>query len=239
MSIEDNFQNLESTVEDLDESVRSNTSATNGLLDAVKELTEYVKANPSVLNVSNSFLGGATAAPPERENWCGFLEGDKVVYVGSVYKSGLNGTVKFHATRAFRDGEVPVIRADNNAEDVFPARSTILASSLEQYDKPEQPWYKGEPTGDRDEWNERILRAAAEEGFHVTFLYEKPRSLAYLSDDEPTPETRRVTISSVTSLPSAYDFGDSVVHAKGFDTGRHAPRNFRLDRIKSFVRYSD
>lgn len=242
MSIETKLEDLDSSVEDWDDSVRSNTSALNSLVDAVKDLTEIVKGKPQTVNVSNAFSRADTinaaltrSTPtdePVQENFCGFLEGDRVLYVSSVYKTGLPGVVKFHNTRAFRDGEVPVIREDSNVEDVFPARSTILASALEHYEAPApEQWYNGDPEGSMYEWNERLLRAAADEGFYVGFIYQKPESL--------TPTAKRVTISRVTSTPSASDFGASVVTAVGYDPESHGPRNFRLDRIKSYVRPSE
>lgn len=240
MSIETTFENLEATVEDLDDTIKSNTSATNGLVDAIKELIGN-KTKLTTVNVVNSADSGPlnlwtpTDDPePQKENFCGFLEGDRVLYVSSVYKHGLPGVVKFHSTRAFRDGEVPVIREDSNAEDVYPARSTILASALEHFEKPApDPWYKGDPDGSMKEWNERMLRAAAEDGFYVSFIYQKVDTALL------TPEAKRVTISRVTSLPPAHDLGESVVTAVGYDPSSGGPRNYRLDRIKSYVRYSD
>lgn len=234
MSIESTLDSLDNSLDNLGDDVRSNTSAANAVVDAIKDLTKLIESKPQTVNVSNRFLGGATAVEPEpqQENFCGFLEGDKVLYVSSVYKSGLPGTVKFHNTRAFRDDEVPVIRADSNVEDVFPARSTILASSLEHFVAPEpEPWYKGDPDGNMYEWNERILRAAEADGFYVSFLYSKPESL--------TPQAKRVTISRITTTPPAYDMGDSVITAVAYDPESHGPRNFRLDRIKSYVRHSE
>lgn len=238
MSIETTFENLESTVEDLDDTIKSNTSATNGLVDAIKELIEH-KTKPTTVNVVNNPDSGplnlwtpTDDSEPQQEDFCGFLEGDRVLYVSSVYKSGLPGVVKFHNTRAFRDGEVPVIREDSNVEDVYPARSTILASALEHFEAPEpEPWYKSEPEGLMLEWNERMLRVAAEEGFYVAFIYQKENSL--------TPTAKRVTINRVTSTPPAYDIGEPVVTAVGYDPSSNGPRNFRLDRIKSYVRFSD
>lgn len=229
--LSNNIDTFDNTVEELSASLRDQHSNISALASAVTELATAVRdqRDSAPVAITNNFTDTGAGT------YSGFNEGDEVVYVGSIYKEGLKAKVKFHTARTFRDGEVPVVRADNNQNDVWPARSTILASSLRFYARPKtQPrWYHQTPSGDHKTWNIRVLEEAATEGLTVRFVYEKPAErFAPSWSSERT--TRVVEVKKFNRL----GFNDADAIVSGIDTNvssGEANRNFRLDRIQGYV----
>lgn len=226
MSLESVIEALDSTVDSLDDTVSENNRVTNVLAQSVAELAKVIRDDFNDRAVSLD-APEATASKP---NWSGFAEGDEVVYIASMYPRGLRARVKAHLDRPTLDGEVPVVRADNGRTDVFPARGTVLALNLSYYmpEPPAEEWTK--PDGKPD-WNLRILKAAAEDGFAVEFTYEKPipalRMRYAWEQPRKVQETKRCTISKVNSLGP----NDADSRISAYDLDKNEPRTFRLDRI--------
>lgn len=170
--------------------------------DAFRHLAKLIEEYEEPTPVATQFDGG-------------FKIGDEVTFVSGGYPQGIKGVVADHEAAASVKGYVPVVRDDNGRKDVFPAKRTILTSSLEAY----APVKEVPPTKEElFEFNLDLLECAEDEDCEVEFLYRK---------EDGSVRLRHV--KNVVLIEDTRDNGNDYIICLDLDAD--APRQFRIERI--------